>query len=139
MANGTNVSGVNTSSVTLRSLQTFNAGSVRVDVANAFGSDSATATLSIASAGARIITPPQSQTAPFNGSVTFSVVVTGADPIRYQWFNNDTPMANGTNVNGVTTPTVTMRQLQPFNQGTVRVDVSNAFGSDTATASLIVR
>jgi hypothetical protein len=85
---------------------------------------------------ARIVTPPQNQSAAFNGSVTFTVVATGTEPLRYQWYNNGTAMANGTNVTGVTTPTLTMGSLQPFNAGTVRVDVSNSFGSDSATATL---
>lgn len=139
LANGSNVSGANTPRLSLVNLQLFNAGSIRVDINNAFGSDSATATLSIADAGARIVSPPQSQTAPFNGSVTFTVIATGAEPLRYQWYNNGQPLANGTNVTGVTTPTVTMSRLQPFNQGTVRVDVSNSFGSDSATVTLVVR
>jgi hypothetical protein len=88
---------------------------------------------------ARIVAPPQNQSAAFNDSVTFTVVATGSEPLNYQWYNNGTPMANGTNVTGVTTPTVTMRVLQAFNAGTVRVDVSNPFGSDRATATLIVR
>jgi uncharacterized protein len=84
----------------------------------------------------RIVTAPRNYYAAFNGSVTFEVVATGTQPLRYQWYNNDRPLANGTNVTGVTTPRLTMRSLQPFNAGTVRVDVANAFGSSSATATL---
>ncbi len=140
MANGLNVSGADAPTLTMRSLQGFNAGTVRVDVSNAAGTVSATATLSVVSATTppQITGPPQNQSAPYNGSVTFTVAATGDGPLTYQWHNNGNRMSNGLNVSGANAPTLTMQRLQGFNAGTIRVDVSNAAGTVSATATLAV-
>lgn len=101
---------------------------------------SCSANFSIGSPGAPavIVTPPVNTTAPYNGIVTFTVAATGAAPLTYQWFNNGNPLANGTNVTGANGSTLTMRQLQGFNAGTVGVEVRNAFGTDRVTVTLTV-
>jgi len=83
--------------------------------------------------------PPPSITAPLSnkvvnpgGSVTFSVGVTGTGPFTYQW------RFNGTVISGATS-SLFRNNLQHLNAGTYSVTVSNAAGSSTSAAELIVR
>src|SRR5438045_4177405 len=43
-----------------------------------------------------ITTQPQSQTANAGSTVTFSVAVTGSQPLSYQWYENNSPLAGAT-------------------------------------------
>ena len=64
---------------------------------------------------------PQSQTAAVGDEVTFSVTVTGSDPV-YRWFRNNTPIFNATN------SSYTLLSAQFSQAGTYHVTVSNILG-----------
>ena len=82
----------------------------------------------------RIITPPANKTSVIGDTATFSVVVSGMEPLYYQW------QKNGVNIDGAHSSSYTIPPATPADNGSVfRVLVSNALGSITSsTATLTV-
>jgi len=84
-----------------------------------------------------IVTEPASQTAYSGATVTFSVSASGAT--SYQWMAGATGSGIYTNLlnagqfSGVTTPTLTITNVQPTNNGDYVVVVSNGNGSVSST------
>lgn len=64
-------------------------------------------------------------------SATLSVVVSGTQPMTYQWQDN------GTNIPGATNATYTISDVQLSNAGSYTVTVANPAGSMTTTAAAI--
>jgi hypothetical protein len=131
--NGSNLSGETSSSLILDNVQTNQAGSYQVIVANMFGSvTSAVATLTVTMAsGAPIITvPPTSVTTTNGGSVTFSVSASGTAPLSYQW------SFEGTDISGATNSSYSLPVVQPSHAGTYQVVVINSIGEASAEATL---
>lgn len=62
------------------------------------------------------------------GSVTFSVIATGSDPLTYQWF------FGGNAIAGATSASYTVSNVQAANAGSYSVRVSNAAGSVTSNS-----
>jgi endonuclease/exonuclease/phosphatase family metal-dependent hydrolase len=80
-----------------------------------------------------ITTQPLSQTNALGGSVTFTVVATGATPLTYQW------RLYNTNLSSASAASLSLTNIQPINAGDYTVVVTNAFGSITsAVAKLTV-
>ena len=73
-----------------------------------------------------IITQPQSQASCPGGTLSFTVGVTGWQPLAYQWFFQNAPIP------GQTDPQLTLSNVHSGNAGTYLVTVSNAFGSVTS-------
>src|SRR5262249_7234635 len=83
----TNV-GPNSSTFTIASNTTSDAGSYRVIVSNIFGSatsNSATLTVSVANTAPSITTQPTNQMANVGQAAAFAVVASGTAPFTYQW------------------------------------------------------
>ncbi|PYJ85850.1 MAG: hypothetical protein DME22_07625 [Verrucomicrobia bacterium] len=78
-----------------------------------------------------ITTEPQSQTALAGSTVTFSVVVSGSEPLSYQW------RLNGVNIPGATSASYTISNAQPTQAGDYTVVVSNAAETITSAAALL--
>jgi hypothetical protein len=79
-----------------------------------------------------IITPPAAQSVNAGQSVSFSVSVSGAAPLYYQW------QENGTNILGATNAIYTIASPQAWNAGAYSVIVSNAAGTVAATGAQLV-
>ncbi len=91
---------------------------------------SATGTLEIADTGPlQIITQPADTTAVVGDTATFTVGASGAGPITYQWRKGATP------IDGATSPTLTLANVQTTDAGNYRVVVSNPDGSLTSAAA----
>jgi hypothetical protein len=121
--NGTALTEVTTSALTLADLQATDAGSYMVVVANAAGSvTGAVATLTVLIPPA-ITTQPQAQTVIVGQSATFSVVATGSAPLGYQWSRN------GTAVSGATDSMLTLNTAQSADAGSYTVMVTDVAGS----------
>lgn len=81
-----------------------------------------------------ITTQPASVTVDAGNSATFSVAVTGSDPLSYQW------SFNGTAISGATNSSYNIASAQSANAGTYTVTVTNGAGSVTsAGATLTLR
>lgn len=69
---------------------------------------------------------PQSLSVAVGSNATFSVVVTGASPLSYQW------RFNGTNISDATSNSYTRLNVQPTDAGNYSVVVTNLYGSATS-------
>ncbi len=86
------------------------------------------------SVGQPVITvPPQSRTNVAGTTATFSVTVTGVQPMEFQWWFGTTPLA------GQTTDALVLSNVQPASAGSYSVAITNAEGGATsAVATLTV-
>lgn len=86
-----------------------------------------------------IVTSPSSQTLAVGQTASLSVVASGSPPLAYQWRKAGVPLADGGNVSGATTATLTLSPLTSADAGVYTVVVSNAAGAATsASATLAV-
>jgi len=82
----------------------------------------------------QIISQPIDQVAFIGGSVIFGVDVSGS-PLVYQWLQNGTNLADGPNVSGSATPTLTLSHLTADdNQNSYSVVVNNSLFADPGCA-----
>jgi hypothetical protein len=79
-----------------------------------------------------VVIVPQSKTAGVGTDVTFNTEVSGTPPFSYQW------SFNGTNRLGATNTSLVLTNVQLTQAGQYAVVVSNAAGSATSAATLIV-
>jgi uncharacterized repeat protein (TIGR03803 family) len=80
---------------------------------------------------------PVSQTNTVGTNVTFTVSVSGAAPIFYQWLKNSTNLPNAGNVSGANTNVLTVSNVTLTDAGTYSVVVSNSFGSSTSSNAIL--
>ena len=107
---------------------TFSA--VATDNANATASASVSVT--VAGQAPVIITPPQPQTVNESDDVVFAVQATGSLPLSYQWFFGSNAIA------GATAASLLLTNVSLADSGVYKVEVTNAFGSASAPATLMV-
>ena len=89
--------------------------------------------------GLIITLQPQSQTVGAGDSVLFNVTATGTGPLSYQWLEDQAPLANGGNISGAITATLTLTSVTQTNAGNCTVVITDAEGSVTSSiASLTV-
>ncbi len=77
---------------------------------------------------------PEDQTVYAGGNVTFSVGVTGTEPITYQWYLGSSP------VYGATNSTLQINNIQANYAGVYKVAITNAYGfvvSSNASLSIL--
>ena len=132
--NGANISGATSTSYTIASAQTNNAGSYTVTVTNVAGSVTSSAailTVNSAAVAPTITTQPASQTVTAGSSVTFSVVAAGTAPLKYQW------KFNSASISGATNTSYTISSVQTNNAGSYTVTVTNVAGSVTSSAAAL--
>src|SRR5204862_508331 len=78
-----------------------------------------------------ITTPPLPQTVTQGANATFSVVVTGTAPLKYQW------VFGGTNIGGATASSYSRLNAQPAHAGDYSVIVTNGGGAVTSTVAML--
>ncbi len=128
LADGGNVSGAATASLTLSNVFGGDAGAFSVVITNAYGSvTSVVATLTVIDPV--INTQPASQTGNPGDNVTFSVAAVGTAPLSYQWRKDGALLA------GATQSSLTLTNFQGSDAGSYDVVVSSAWGSVTSAAS----
>jgi len=80
----------------------------------------------------RIVGSPQSQSVEVADDVNFTVNATGAVPLSYQWWFNDT-----NKLAGATGDSLLLVNVQSTNNGSYFVVVSNAFGTATSAVATL--
>ncbi|MFN8728260.1 MAG: GC-type dockerin domain-anchored protein [Planctomyces sp.] len=90
-----------------------------------------------------ITVEPLNRAANVGDTVAFEIQATGTpvQSLTYQWFRNGTPLVNGgtaPQIIGSNLFALALFNVQPGDTGTYSVTVSNACGSDTASATLVV-
>lgn len=135
LANGGNISGADTASLTLSNAQAGDAGSFDVVVSNAAGTKTSDpATLTVVSALPTITQQPQSQSVVVGSPVTFSVGFHSAVGLTYQW------LKNGEELPGKTTSQLQLTGVQFVDAGDYRLRISNGLASlltDPATLTVL--
>jgi hypothetical protein len=70
-------------------------------------------------------------------SASFSVTPSGTAPFTYQWLFNNSPLANGGEVSGATSGTLTINPVGAGDLGSYSVTVTNACGNTTSNAATL--
>jgi hypothetical protein len=78
-----------------------------------------------------LLASPQSAAVVAGGNVWFEATAEGGEPLAYQWFFNESPLA------GKTEPGFTLASVQPADAGEYRVRVTNDFGAVLSEPALL--
>jgi hypothetical protein len=78
-----------------------------------------------------IVTQPQSQTVTNGANVTFSVLVSGSPPLRFQWHKDGVPLPVATN------SSLTLFNVNSNDAGVYFVIVTNSLGSATSSNAVL--
>src|SRR6266568_3643717 len=140
LADGGNLNGANTSTLTVSNVSPANVGAYSVIVSNAAGVvPSSNAFLTLVPWRPVIIAHPTNRLALPGEKVTLSVAAVGSQPLFYTWLESETNVIDAGNVSGSVTSSLAFNNVSPGNAGTYSVIVSNALGSAISTgASLSV-
>jgi uncharacterized delta-60 repeat protein len=84
-----------------------------------------------------IITQPASRTNAVGTTATFSVAVSGAEPLLYQWYKNGAALFDSARVSGSTSHTLSIAPVLFADAGTYTVAVSNSAGSVMSDAAFL--
>ena len=84
----------------------------------------------------RIVTPPSSRTNNAGTTATFAVTATGVS-LNYQWRKGTQNLANGGNISGATTPTLTLTNVSQADAGSYSAEVRNVSGTATSSAATL--
>ncbi|WP_164976230.1 immunoglobulin domain-containing protein [Oleiharenicola lentus] len=132
LANGGNISGANTATLTLASVVIGDSATYSVVVNNAVGpavtSGGATLTVTPVLFPPAIVTQPVDVTTLAGNPATFTVVATGTGPLTYQWKKNGINLSNVGNVSGATANTLTLASVSISDSATYTVSVNNDVG-----------
>lgn len=133
--NGVNISGATSASYTISSVQTSSAGTYTCAITNACGTIvSNGSVLTIAQCALPVITTqPTNQTLLVGNTLTLTVAATTTTgTLSYQW------KRNGVAINGATSSTYTLTNIQLSNAGSYTVDVTNSTcGTITSNAATV--
>jgi len=133
------IPGANANSLSFNPVSSSDAGLYKVVLSNAFGIVTSNPVALSVTVPPVITTQPGSQAAGVGTRVTFSVVATGTGPLSYAWSRNGQVLANGGQVSGADTATLSLTNVSPAEVGSYQCRVSNAAGevlSDVATLTL---
>ena len=72
---------------------------------------------------------PTPQLADPDSSATFSIAATGRAPLTYQWYRDNTPLADGPRISGAQTTTLTLSGLTRADEGYYQCRVASSAGS----------
>ena len=130
--NGGNLTGATSSSYTISSVASGDAGNYTVVVSGACGSPvtSSTAVLTVCTTPS-ITSQPQSLTRSVGQSATFTVTATGTT-LTYQW------RKNGGNLTGATSSSYTISSVATGDAGNYTVVVSGACGSPVTSSTAVL-
>lgn len=88
-------------------------------------------------AAPHITQPPQAQTVVAGAGVSFSVIVTNASPLTYQWQFNGVNLVDGNGISGVTNAALMIANAQSNHVGNYSVVVTSPGGSTTSSAAML--
>lgn len=131
LTDGGQISGSQTSALTLTGVQLANSGSYAVMISNVDGATmSANALLTVGSAPV-ITNQPQNVEVMQGSDASFTVGVSGAAPLAYQWYYGGVALPLATNA------TLTLTNVQLANSGSYNVAVTNIFGAALSSTAVL--
>jgi glucose/arabinose dehydrogenase len=80
---------------------------------------------------------PSDQTVCLGNKIWLSASVAANPAPTFSWRRNGTPLTDGANISGATTPTLTISAAQPSDGGTYNCFVQNTQGSSTSNAATV--
>jgi GH25 family lysozyme M1 (1,4-beta-N-acetylmuramidase) len=137
LADGGNISGTGTPVLRLANVQVGDVSTYSVTVSNVNGSMVSSNALLMAAFAPAIVTQPASQQVPAASVVSLSVTVVGPGPITYQWRKDATNLANGGDISGAATASLSISNVQAGDMGNYSVVVSNTYGAVTSSNALV--
>ncbi len=137
LSDGGRISGSATTSLTITNLQTNDAGAYILVASNA-----ANVTTSMVASLVILVPPiftpePSNQSVELGSNAVFSVIMAGTPPFGYQWYFNGTQLTNNAVMSGVTSPFLTISNVQPQNVGSYSVVVTNSAGTATSSVAAL--
>ncbi len=134
LVDGGNISGAYTATLNVSNVLGGDAASYQVVVTNMFGSiTSAVASLTVLDP--LLTSQPATQTNNAGQTVVFNATALGTTPLNYQWLKNGSNLADGGNVSGALTPTLTLTNVLGGDAGAYQLVVSNVWGSTTSVVA----
>jgi uncharacterized delta-60 repeat protein len=136
LTNGGNISGAQTTVLTISNVLGADAGVLSLVFSNASGSvTSSVANLTVIDPW--LTSQPASQAKNAGQSVTFSAPTLGTTPLHFSWFQNGTNLSDGGNISGSGTGNLNVTNLTGFNAGNYEAIVSNIWGSVTSVVATL--
>ncbi|MFN7140559.1 MAG: immunoglobulin domain-containing protein, partial [Limisphaerales bacterium] len=130
---GNPIPGATNSSYTRSNVQPAHAGQYSVVVINRAGTVSSTAATLTVNVAPSIEAQPEDTTARVGNNAEFEVIVSGSDPLSYQWF------FNGNDISGATQAQLVLSNVSSNQAGLYHVRVTNVAGTvQSQVASLTV-
>ena len=131
LANGGNIVGATSSTLTISSVTIGDSGSYEVIVSTAGGSSVSAGAMLTIPTSPQVMTQPQNQTVNVGVSASFNVTVSGTAPLSYQW------RFNGTNISGATGSGYARANVQRTNAGFYTAVITNTVGTITSSNALL--
>jgi hypothetical protein len=132
MFENSSISGATSSTLTIANAQSVNEGIYRAVVSNPVGSiTSAVISVRVIQSSPVILTNPVSLTLPASSNATFTVTAVGSQPLAYQWFFNNSPIA------GAAAVQYSLSGIQSSNTGNYQVVVTNSLGAATSSVATL--
>ena len=125
------VDGATQSTFALTNLQVNQAGTYSVEVTNSAGSDLKDVAQVSVNAELGITTEPADLTVIQGETAVFEVIAGGTPPLAHQW------NFGGNAIDGATTQTLTLENVQANQAGSYTVDITNAAGSVSSRTALL--
>ncbi|MEO6001661.1 MAG: ExeM/NucH family extracellular endonuclease [Opitutus sp.] len=135
-----NLTGTNSTMLTLSPVALADAGNYNVVVTNGAGSKTsmdAALTVNPAVSAPSITTQPAPTTVAPGGTAMFHVVADGTAPLAYQWRKGGANLIDGGIITGATTDTLTLTGISAADAGSFDVVVSNAVDSVASGPALL--
>jgi len=134
LEDGGNIAGAYTATLSVSNVLGGDAASYQVVVTNMFGSiTSAVASLTVLDP--QLTSQPATQTNNAGQTVVFNATALGTMPLNYQWLKNGSNLADGGNVSGALTPTLTLTNVLGGDAGAYQLVISNVWGSTTSVVA----
>jgi hypothetical protein len=136
LSDGGKISGSQTSLLTITPVSATDAGGYFVTVSNASTMTTAetqTATLTVRDP--LISSQPVSRINFSGQTTTFSVSVAGTGPFTYQWQRNGVPLSDGGSYSGTGTPTLTVSNVSPAEEGLYSVEITGSVANSVISSS----
>ncbi len=86
-----------------------------------------------------IVTPPANQTVTVGSTVIFTASALASPPFFFQWQKNGFDLIDSGNISGTATSQLTLTNVSLADAGVYKVTVTNGDGTDTASATLVVK
>ncbi len=129
---GTNIPGATNTSLTLTNVESIQAGTYIVQVANVAGLTTSSNALLAVNAPPGITTQPANSTNVVGTTASFTVIATGSTPLNFQW------KKNGTNLIGAAGTNLTIVNVQTNDAAVYSVAITNAFGAILSSNAVLV-